>query len=401
MSDPHFPSRRSDAEPSGYPPPATTDPGVDPGFDPGREPGIEPSVDPSVNRGGDTSFDRGLGSSDHPQGETLDGPNLGAYGSGGAASGSAGAASGSAGGTSSAGLTPAGNHGSDPGMKEKASQAAGVVQEEASGVMQEAKSSAAGVVETASDEAAKVASEVKSQGSALLHEAAANLRSQGESGKERAASGLRGLSHELTSLAENSQDQGMAAGLARQAGERLSGVAGFLEDRDLDGVLDDVQRFARRRPFAFFAMAVGAGVVVGRLARALKDAPSGSSGNVSGSSGAGRYGAGPSDAYGAASGGAHVGASSDAHVGASGGVTSYGAGSVGSQPDPDPSGMGGRHADYGTPSRVSVREGQEALRREHAPTDAAGPVDTTDPLGSASPVDTADPASGRREGDVR
>lgn len=162
-------------------------------------------------------------------------------------------------------------------VKGKAGQVAGTAKDEAAGVAQDAKASASEVAGTAKEEAAKVASTAKDQASSLLSEATKNLRTQTTSGKEQAAVGLRGISGELSSLADGSQDQGPVADLARQASERLGGAAGWLEDRDLDGVLSDVQDFARRRPFAFIAIAVGAGVAVGRLTRALKDSPATSS----------------------------------------------------------------------------------------------------------------------------
>ncbi|TGO03932.1 hypothetical protein [Serinibacter arcticus] len=182
--------------------------------------------------------------------------------------------------------------GSDSGSSEKVEEAkakagevAGTAKDQAAGVAQDAKASASEVAGTAKDEAAKVASSAKDQASSLLHEATQNLRTQTTTGKEQAAVGLRGVSSELSSLAEGSQDQGPVADLARQASQRLGGAAGWLEDRDLDAVLSDVQDFARRRPFAFLAISVGAGVAVGRLTRALKDSPSSTSGRSSTASG--------------------------------------------------------------------------------------------------------------------
>ena len=40
-----------------------------------------------------------------------------------------------------------------------------------------------------------------------------------------------------------------------------------LEDRGIEGVVDDVSRFARRRPGVFLLAAAGAGFVVGRFVR--------------------------------------------------------------------------------------------------------------------------------------
>ena len=168
-------------------------------------------------------------------------------------------------------------------VQEKAGRAVGTAKEEASSVIDDATSSASHVAGTAKEEAAKVASSTREQASTLLHEATSNLRSQSGAGKDRAATGLRGFSQELSSLADGSQDQGVVTDLARQAGQRLGGAADWLDGRDVDGVLRDVQTFARRRPLTFIALAVGAGVVAGRLTRALKDAPStGSDGDADG-----------------------------------------------------------------------------------------------------------------------
>jgi hypothetical protein len=50
--------------------------------------------------------------------------------------------------------------------------------------------------------------------------------------------------------------------------EHVRGWASRLEQRGPQGVMDDMSRFARRRPGLFLAGAVGAGFVAGRLVRA-------------------------------------------------------------------------------------------------------------------------------------
>jgi hypothetical protein len=47
----------------------------------------------------------------------------------------------------------------------------------------------------------------------------------------------------------------------------------WLDSHGPDEVLDEVRSFARRRPGTFLLIAAGAGVVLGRLTRGLKDAP--------------------------------------------------------------------------------------------------------------------------------
>ena len=73
-------------------------------------------------------------------------------------------------------------------------------------------------------------------------------------------------------MAQNSEQQGPATDLVKQAAERTSTVASWLEDREPGNVVDEVTRFARQRPGAFLAIAAGAGLLVGRLGRGLKAA---------------------------------------------------------------------------------------------------------------------------------
>lgn len=75
-------------------------------------------------------------------------------------------------------------------------------------------------------------------------------------------------------MAGASGQGGMAAGLASQAAWRVRDAGQWLDDRKPGQVADEMQSFARRRPAVFLALAVGAGLVAGRLTRGLKDADS-------------------------------------------------------------------------------------------------------------------------------
>ena len=89
--------------------------------------------------------------------------------------------------------------------------------------------------------------------------------------QRRAASSLSATAEELRRMADGSQTQGMAADLARQAGDRADRFGQWLADREPGDVLDEVRSFARRRPGVFIAAAAAAGVLAGRLGRSLKD----------------------------------------------------------------------------------------------------------------------------------
>ena len=88
----------------------------------------------------------------------------------------------------------------------------------------------------------------------------------------------------LRGLADgNTEQAGDLQRYARDLGDRLGGVAGRMQDRGLDGMVDDVQDFARRRPGLFLAAAAGAGFAAGRLFRGAK-ADAESSGDGTGTS---------------------------------------------------------------------------------------------------------------------
>ena len=138
------------------------------------------------------------------------------------------------------------------------------------------------VAGTAAEEASNVKHEVGAQARNLVGEVRTQLSSQVSTQQERAAGGIRSMSDELRSMADSSQSSGVASSLVSQAASRAGDVAGWLEGRDPAGLLDDVKRFARRRPGLFIAIAAGTGIVVGRLAKSLasgNDSAAGSAAN--------------------------------------------------------------------------------------------------------------------------
>jgi hypothetical protein len=139
--------------------------------------------------------------------------------------------------------------------------------------------------DVAREQAAGVAAEAGRQGRDLVYEARDRLTEQAGQGQQRMASQLLSLSDELHKMAENSDQGGTAAGLARQAASRTRDAGQWLDGRGPEEVLDEVQSFARRRPAVFIACAVGVGLLAGRLTRGIKDA--GSDGSAGASPGAG------------------------------------------------------------------------------------------------------------------
>lgn len=95
------------------------------------------------------------------------------------------------------------------------------------------------------------------------------LSDQAASTQQRVSEGLHALADELTGMATNSEQDGPATDLARQAADKAREAAGWLADRDPGSLLDEVRSFARRKPGTHLAVTLGAGVLGGRLTRGL------------------------------------------------------------------------------------------------------------------------------------
>jgi hypothetical protein len=141
--------------------------------------------------------------------------------------------------------------------------------EEASQVAGQAKSAAQDVASTAKEEAAHVAAEAKASAQDLLEQARTGLSSQAGAQQQKAAEGIRNISSQLQSMADAPDQPGVASDLIREAAQRTSSMADWLENRDPDSLLTEVQSFARNRPGTFILLAAGAGVLAGRLTRGL------------------------------------------------------------------------------------------------------------------------------------
>jgi hypothetical protein len=161
--------------------------------------------------------------------------------------------------------------------------------DEAADVTRHAADAAQNVAGTAKAEAANVAAEVKSNARDLLHQAKSDLTEQAGTQQQKVAEGLRSVAGELHSMAAASDQPGVATDLVRQAAERSSAVASWLDGRDPGSLLTEVKSFARQRPGTFLLLAAGAGVLAGRLSRSLSaGAPEATGATATGTSTAGR-----------------------------------------------------------------------------------------------------------------
>ncbi len=152
--------------------------------------------------------------------------------------------------------------------------------QEAGDVAHQATDSAQHVAETAKAEAANVAGEVKANAKDLLYQAKTDLTDQAGAQQQKVAHGLHSISGELRTMADASEQPGVAADLIRQAADRSASVASWLEGRDPGSLLNEVKTFARQRPGTFLLLAAGAGILAGRLTRSLSEGAPGSAGGV-------------------------------------------------------------------------------------------------------------------------
>jgi ElaB/YqjD/DUF883 family membrane-anchored ribosome-binding protein len=152
-----------------------------------------------------------------------------------------------------------------------------------------AKQQAGHVADAAKDAAGSVVDETRAGFYDVKDETTDQLRrlvdrtrdetmSQTRTQQQRAAEGVHSFAGDLRSMLDGTGGtDGLAAEVVRRVAEQAERTGDWLS-RGPEEVLHDVRTFARRRPGTFLLVAAGAGVLVGRLSRSLKDAPSGSSG---------------------------------------------------------------------------------------------------------------------------
>jgi hypothetical protein len=147
-----------------------------------------------------------------------------------------------------------------------------VAKDQAADVGRTAADAGRHVTDTATEQAGQVVQEAKYQARNLVAEAREQATQQARAGQQNAADSLHGLAGELRQMADNGDRHGTATELAGQAADRLGGIADWIGAREPGDLVEEVRRFARRRPGAFLLGAAVAGVLAGRLTRGAVDA---------------------------------------------------------------------------------------------------------------------------------
>jgi hypothetical protein len=138
---------------------------------------------------------------------------------------------------------------------------------EAANVKDTAADAVSGVRDVAKSEVSNVATEAKYQTRNLVDQTRSELRGQVNNQQSQLASKVHSLASELGSMASRSDESGPMTDLAQEAARRGGEIAHWLDAHEPADVLEEVKRFARRRPVAFLALAAAAGVMAGRVTR--------------------------------------------------------------------------------------------------------------------------------------
>jgi hypothetical protein len=153
--------------------------------------------------------------------------------------------------------------GSDTGSSSTVDTAKG----EAANVKDTAVGAAAGVKDVARSEASNVAEEAKYQARSLADQTRSELRGQASNQQSALAEKLHGWSSELGSMASKADESGPMRDLAQEASRKVGEFSHWLESHEPADLLEEVKRYARRRPVAFLAIAAAAGILAGRVTR--------------------------------------------------------------------------------------------------------------------------------------
>lgn len=140
--------------------------------------------------------------------------------------------------------------------------------EQSTGAARGVAQAAEDVASSAKDSGRQVVREVSDQARNVTGDVRQRLAQEADTQNERLAGGLRRMADQLGEMAADRPDSP-----ARMVVQRISDggrqLADYLEQHGPDGMLREVQEYARRRPGVFLLGAAVAGFAVGRLGKGL------------------------------------------------------------------------------------------------------------------------------------
>ena len=124
------------------------------------------------------------------------------------------------------------------------------------------------VVSVVREQAAQITQELSAQGRSLYDETRQQIGTQAEEQTQNLAQTLHRLATETQALVDgHPEDSGSVGAYAQQCAEKFHEIAWEIEDRGVEGLVQDLGNFARRRPGAFLVGAALVGFGGGRLIR--------------------------------------------------------------------------------------------------------------------------------------
>ncbi|MEW2074108.1 hypothetical protein ACFZAG_12075 [Streptomyces sp. NPDC012403] len=146
------------------------------------------------------------------------------------------------------------------------------VKAETSATADQARQAAGQVAGTAAEQARTVVGEARQQAGTVIEDLRTRAIDEADGQTRRAAGTLRQWANDFSNLAAHAEHDSPARGLAARAGDKGQRAADYLERQGVEGIVADLQGFARRRPGAFLGGALLAGLAVGRLAKVTQTA---------------------------------------------------------------------------------------------------------------------------------
>jgi hypothetical protein len=138
---------------------------------------------------------------------------------------------------------------------------------------QAAGQAAGEVTDTAKEQAQRVGQEAKTQVRSVASDVRDRLGEQARNQNDNLVSTIRRTADQLDEMRGDRSGSPAATVVSRVADSGRQ-LADYLDHNGPEGVLREVQDFARRRPGAFLATALAAGFVVGRLGKSVAKADS-------------------------------------------------------------------------------------------------------------------------------
>ncbi|GLY94371.1 hypothetical protein [Actinoplanes sp. NBRC 103695] len=143
--------------------------------------------------------------------------------------------------------------------------------ERAQQVAHQGKQAAGDVKDTAKEQGQRVVDEARTQARSLASDVRDRVGEQARGQHDKLVGSIRQTADQLDEMRGDRAGSPAGAVVSRVA-EGGRQFADYLDRNGPDGVLREVQAFARRRPGAFLATALAAGFVVGRLGKSVAKA---------------------------------------------------------------------------------------------------------------------------------